>query len=330
MNRCSSPLLRSPMVRCVALLIVASFMPLLGLSTYQLQITNIILIYVVIAIGQNIVLGYSGQISIAQAALAAIGAYSSSLLMIKLDFGFPAAFIVAAVLAALCGAMLGLLTVRVRTHYLLLVTIGFHIVVLLLIINMNDITGGPMGLYPIPPIEIAGFSFTSQARIFWLYLPVAVVLLYVAERLRVSRLGLAMIALKNNEMGARAVGVSPVYCRVLAMSMAGFYAGVGGVMFAFLIQFLGPESFSLHSALLYLLMVVVGGIGSNWGLLCAVVGLTLLSENLKIFAQYWILIYGIVIVVIVALVPGGLAEIAARLGAKIGRRASVASSTNGG
>ena len=313
----------SPAFRCVLLLLVCSLLPLFNLSNYQLQITNMVLIYIVVAMGQNIVLGYSGQISIAQSALAAIGAYSSALLMMKLEWSFVPAAAAAVALATLFGALLGFLTVRVRTHYLLLVTIGFHIVVLLVIINMNDLTGGPMGLYPIPPIEIGSFTVTSQTDFFRFYLPIAVLLLYVAERIKLSRLGLAMFALKNNEMGARAAGVNPVYCRVLAMALAGLYAGVGGVMFAFLIQFLGPESFNLHSALMYLLMVVVGGMGNNWGLIVSALGLTLLSENLKAFAAYWVLIYGVIIMVVIAVVPGGLAEIASRLARWWTRRHSV-------
>jgi branched-chain amino acid transport system permease protein len=305
--------LQSPAFKCVLLFLACSLIPAFGPSNYQLQVANLVLIYVVVAIGQNIVLGYSGQISIAQSALSAIGAYTSALLMMKLELPFLPAAGAAVLLAMLCGALLGILTMRVRTHYLLLVTIGFHIVVLLTIVNLNDLTGGPMGLYPIPPIELAGLSIRSQADYYRLYLPIAVLLFYVAERIRISRLGLAMLALKNNEIGARAAGIDPTYSRVLAMALAGLYAGVGGVMFAFLIQFLGPESFNLHSALLYLLMVVVGGMGNNWGLICSALGLTLLSENLKVFAEYWVLAYGLIIMVVIAVAPGGLAEVAVRL-----------------
>jgi branched-chain amino acid transport system permease protein len=97
------------------------------------------------------------------------------------------------------------------------------------------------------------------------------------------------------------------------MTLAGLYAGVGGVMFAFLIQFLGPESFSLHSALLYILIVVLGGMGNNWGLVLTTVGLTVLEENLKVIAEAWVLIYGLLIMLVIAVAPGGLPEMFQKL-----------------
>ncbi len=288
-------------------------LPLVFDSRYVLQLAELIMVYVVIALGQNIVLGYSGQISIAQSAFAAIAAYGSALLMMQLDLPFPVAALAGILIAGVAGMALGLVTFRVRTHYVLLVTIGFHIIVLLFIVNMGDLTGGPMGLYPIPSISVGGWTLKSPTGYYWFYFSLTALLLYVAERIRLSRLGLAMLAIKNNERGARALGINPIFYRTLAMTLAALYAGVGGVMFAFLIQFLGPESFSLHSALLYILIVVLGGMGNNWGLVLTTIGLTLLEENLKVIAEAWVLIYGLLIMFVIAVAPGGLPEMFQRL-----------------
>ena len=298
--------------KMLVLLVLGALFPLIFAGRYEQGLGSLILVYVVVAIGQNIVLGYSGQISIAQSALMAISAYCSALLVIKVDVPFPLAALGGLVAATTGGALLGLLTFRVRTHYVLLVSIGFHIVVLLLIINLTDITGGPVGLFPIPNMNFGSWTLKSPAEHFYVFGVVTVLLFYLAERIRLSRIGLAMFALKNNERGARASGVDPIYYRTLAMALAGFYAGVGGVMFAFLIKFLGPESFSLNSALLYILSVVLGGMGNNWGIVVTVVGLTILQESLKIIAEAWVLLYGLLIMVVIAVAPGGLPELVDR------------------
>lgn len=300
-------------VKVLLLFLVLLPLPWLFGSRYVLQLAELIMVYIVIALGQNIVLGYSGQISIAQSAFAAIAAYSSALLMMQAEVSFPLAALAGILLAGLAGTALGLVTFRVRTHYVLLVTIGFHIIVLLFIVNMADLTGGPMGLYPIPDIAVGDWTLKSVSGYYWAYMVVTALLLYVAERIKLSRFGLAMFAIKNNERGARALGINPIFYRTAAMTLAGLYAGVGGVMFAFLIQFLGPESFSLHSALLYILIVVLGGMGNNWGLVLTTVGLTVLEENLKVIAEAWVLIYGLLIMLVIAVAPGGLPEMFQKL-----------------
>jgi branched-chain amino acid transport system permease protein len=297
-------------------------LPFVAPGRYEMQFADLILVYIVIAIGQNIVLGYSGQISVAQSALAAISAYTSALLCIRLDCPFWLAAIAAVLLSTVCAALLGLLTSRVRTHYLLLVTIGFHIIVLMLIINLVSLTGGPMGLYPVPKINLGGLVLLSPSRYYYLYLPVAVLLLYLAERIRTSRVGLAIFALRSNETAALTVGVAPRYYFALAMALSGFYAGIGGVMFAFLVGFLGPESFALQSALFYIVIVVLGGMGNNYGVILVTVGLNLLSENLKVLAGSWVMIYGILIMATIGLAPGGLPELGGKLTQRLGLRRS--------
>jgi len=304
---------RSLEFRLLVLLAVLSLYPLVAPGRYEMQFADLILVYIVIALGQNIVLGYSGQISIAQSALAAIGGYTCALLCMKLDCPFWLAAIISVLASTSCAAFLGLLTSRVRTHYLLLVTIGFHIVVLLLIINLVWLTGGPMGLYPVPKIRFGNYTVLTPSNYYYVYLPTALLLLYFAERIRTSRIGLAIFALKSNESAALTVGVAPRYYLTLTMALSGFYAGIGGVMFAFLVGFLGPESFGLLSALLYIVIVVLGGMGNNYGVVIVTVGLNLLSDHLKVLAESWVMIYGVLIMVTIGIAPGGLPELATKL-----------------
>jgi len=284
----------------------------LGRGQYGNVLADESMIYVIVAVGLNIVLGYSGQISIAQSALVALGGYSAALLVMRASWPWVLAGPAGAVVAALAGALLGLLTTRVRTHYLILITLAFHVVVLLFIVNWSTLTGGPTGLYPIPPIELGGFVAQGPEDLYFVVAVVAVISVYAAERLGRSRVGLAMFAIKSNEKGAQAAGINPAYYRVLAMSIGGLYAGVGGVLFAGLIKYLGPEEFSLTSALFYIVIVVLGGMGSTAGVVVVGVVLTVTSQQLQNFADYWILIYGILVMLVMALSPGGLAEIVNR------------------
>jgi len=297
-----------------ALLLV--LLPVFVTGRYELQMINLILIYIVISAGLNITLGYAGQVSVAQSALAAIGAYCSALMVIRLDWPFVPAALVGVAAAGFIGAVMGLLTFRVRTHYLLLVTFGFHVIILVFISNLVELTGGPVGL-SVPRMVIGGWQARTQFDHYLAFAPITLLLLFAAERLKGSRTGLAMYALKNNEKGARAVGISPIYYRTLAMALGGLYAGVGGVMFAFLIRFLGPGSFDLHSALLYILIIVVGGLGSTWGLVLSTVLLTFLAEELKTFAESWVLIYGLLIIIVMIVMPGGFAGLGRRMVGRI-------------
>ncbi len=309
--------LRSTVGRFLVAGLLVSLIPLVVTDRYALQIANLTMIYIVIAVGLNITMGYAGLISIAQSALAAIGGYTSALLVMRLGWPFPLAAVAGVIAAAFAGTVMGLLSYRVRTHYVLLVTLGFHIAVQLVIRNETELTGGPVGLYPIPRIDIGGWVVRTQQQYFYLFLSVTTVFVCLADLLRTSRVGLAMLALKNNERGARAVGISPAYYRILAMTIGAAYAGAGGIMFAFSIRFLGPESFDLHSSLLYILIVVLGGLGNNWGLIFVAVLLTVSTEYLKIFAESWVLIYGILIIVVMIALPGGVAELFERVKAAL-------------
>lgn len=295
--------------RVGVVLLVLLLVPIVIQGQYAIQLLNLAMVYAIVAIGLNIVLGYSGQISIAQAALAAIGAYTSALLVMRAGWPWLAAAATGVAAASVAGALLGILTYRVRTHYLLLVTIGFHIVVVLIIVNEADLTGGPVGLYPIPPIQVGDWVVRRQEDFFALAAPLLVLLIYAAERIRSSRVGLAMFAIQASEKGARAAGIDPMRYRIIAMALGGLYAGVGGVLFAGLIKFLGPESFDLRRALFYVVIVVLGGMGRTWGVVGAAVILTLLSEQLRTIADIWILLYGGVVMLFMAVAPGGMPQV---------------------
>jgi branched-chain amino acid transport system permease protein len=275
----------------------------LGLVVADLSCT-----YVIVSLGLNIAIGYLGQISIAQAALTAIGGYSAALLVMRLGWPWELAFPGGVAAATASGALLGILTNRVRTHYLILITLAFHTFTLLVIINAIDITGGPVGLYPIPTLTLGPYQATGPDELFYPAAVLAVLSAYLVERLHRSRVGLAMRAVKENERAAQSAGIEPAYYRIVGLALSGFFAGIGGVLFASVVKFLGPESFDLATALFYIVIVVLGGMGNTLGVIAMAVVLTVLTEQLSALADYRVLIYGALVIVVMAVAPGGVPE----------------------
>lgn len=306
----------------LALVGLASLVPTLYGGVYHIQLSTQIAIFALAAVGLNIAFGFSGQLTVAQAAFMAIGAYVSGVLTLKQEWPFIASFLTAAVSCAAIGAALGLITFRVRTHYLLLVTLGFHIIVLLVIVNEREITGGAAGLFPIPEASLLGKSFGKPADFYYLTIAMTALGVYLAERIRASRVGLAMQGLRQNETAARALGVNVSYYKVVAMGLSGCYGGIAGALFAHSIGFLGPESFSLGLAVTLVVIVMVGGMGSVWGTLVAAVGLLLFQERVRSYSDISVMVYGALVMLVMAVAPRGLAGAFSDLAARARRWAA--------
>jgi branched-chain amino acid transport system permease protein len=287
-------------------------LPLLG-AQYQLRLANLIIVDVIAALGVNIILGYAGLVSIAHGATMAIGAYTSALLMIRFHWPFALAFAAACAISAALSGLVGILGTRIKTNYFMLVTIALAAVVRLVIVNETAITGGPSGLFDVPAAGGFGWSADTDAQFYLLGIPFSVLAFYLAQRLRSSRAGRAMIALRLNESAARMSGVDVNRYRIAAMALGGAYLGAAGSLFAHLVRFLGPESFGLSLALLLTLMVVVGGIGSNAGTVLSVAVLVVLTSQLQDVGNAWVLYYGVLIMVMLVVAPRGVASIATGL-----------------
>jgi branched-chain amino acid transport system permease protein len=283
---------------------------------YQIRLANLVLVQGIAALAANVILGFAGLVSIALAATMALGGYTSALLMMKLGWSFPLAFLGACVLSATVSGLVGLLGTRIKTNYFLLVTLALSQVVTLVIVNEAWLTGGPTGLLGVPPAAILGFVADTDRRFYVLVVPIFVVALYVAQRLRQSKAGRAMFALRLNEPAARMSGIDVNRYRVAAMMFAGAYLGASGSLFAHLLRFLGPESFTLSLSLLLTLIVVIGGIGSNFGAAISVAVVTVITQSLQdTSGSTWVLYYGIVIMALLVFAPRGLLGLAANVSA---------------
>jgi len=285
----------------IVLLIVPWIVP----NAYTLNVSILILIFLICDMGQNIVMGYSGQLSVAGAALMGIGAYTAAILVNE-GLPFEVSVIAALLLSSLLGCLLGILTFRVKTHYVLLITIGFHETVLVLLNNLLDLTGGSSGM-PIRPVKLFGaISLSDRTAFYYFTLVVSLLFLYIAFKIRRSKLGLTMLAIRDHEKGALSLGINAVKYRVIAMTLGSLFSGVAGILLGFLTGFLAPTMFSMHKALLLILVVVLGGMGSNRGLIVASVFMTVVSQYLNQFVEVSMMIYGAVIIAVLLFAPGGI------------------------
>jgi branched-chain amino acid transport system permease protein len=282
---------------------------LLG-DAYEMHIADLILIEAIAALGVNIILGYAGLVSIAHAAVMALGAYTSALLAARLGLPFPATLIAAGAVGAIVSALIGLLGNRVSPNYLLVITTAIQQVVYLAIVYTPALTGGSNGMF-VPFITVGPITVLTDSDYFFIAATLFVVGFFLAQRLRSSRMGRAVNAGRLNPGAAAMSGIDVNRDRVVAMSIGGAYLAVSGSLTAHLIHYIGPDGFGLSLALLLTLIVVVGGLGSNIGSVVSVVLLTIITEQFQgASATTWVLYYGILIIGVMMVAPHGLANFA--------------------
>jgi branched-chain amino acid transport system permease protein len=269
------------------------------MAAYILHLAILAGIYIILALSLNLIIGYAGQVSLGHAAFYGIGAYISTLSALNWHFPYLLAALAAMFFSGLCGLALGLPTLRLKEDYLAIVTLGFGVIIDLVMRNL-EITGGPDGIVGIPSPVILGLSFRKPLPYFLL------VCLGVAFTLVNSYHGRALRAIRDHETTAQVMGInSPAY-KVAIFALAAALAGLAGSLFAHYIKHINYESFGLHSSILILCMVVLGGMGSILGSVVGAIILTVLPETLRQFHAYQDLIYGGLLVALLVLRPQGL------------------------
>lgn len=309
--------------KALLLTLIAAFavtLPLVASNGYFIHLLVMALVYGVVAMGLNILTGYTGKLSLGHAGFFGVGAYVSALLSIKA--GIPAIFsiLLAGVAVFFLGVLLGLPTLRLEGHYLSIVTIGFNEVIILAIINMRSLTRGPGGLRGIPPLSIAGFEFTTDLSQYYFMLVFVSILLYLTSKLVKSHVGLALRAVMDGETASEACGVNVAYYRVFAFGISAMYAGLGGGVLAHFLNYISPYSFQSPESFALLGMLVVGGIGTLAGPVVGALIMTLLPEYLRAFADFRLIINGVLTIILLIRVPGGIVGLANDLMKRAGRR----------
>jgi len=289
------------------------------LKNYGLYLVSYWLVFVIATMGLNLTVGYAGQASLGHAAFLGIGAYSVAIVM-KAGGSFWLGLPLAAVLCFVIGLGVGFPALRVQTIYLAFATLGFNVAVWLVMRNEEWLTGGTSGINDVGRPSLFGLSLAGNLAYYYFILAVAVVLAALLWGLLRSPWGKAFTALRDNPIRAESLGIDVQAYTLLSFAIGAAYAGIAGALFASLVQFVEPTPFSLGVSFMMYLMVVVGGSGYFFGpALGAVVGV-LLPEWLR-FAQGWYLVaFGVAVIVLMLWLPGGLLSIADRIGDRIGAR----------
>ena len=276
------------------------------LNNYYLDVLIMACIYSILAIGLNVIVGFTGLLNLGFAAFYACGAYTYALLNTKLGLDFWVCLPISAVFTSLIGLLLAVPALRLRGDYLAIVTLGFGEIMRLILNNWDSLTHGPNGITGIEPPVLAGISFSDIKYYYYLVFIILLLSLVVIRRVEDSRFGRAWKAIKENEIAASSVGINITKYKLFAFAFGTFWAGIAGILFAAKMQFVSPESFTFMESVLILSMVILGGLGSTYGAVVGAFLLVLLPEALREVQLYRMLILGIGLVLLMRFRPQGL------------------------
>jgi branched-chain amino acid transport system permease protein len=306
----------------LALLGALASAPLWVTSPYHLHVLIMAAIFSVLALSLNLLLGFAGQLSLGHAAFFGLGAYATALLTVKLEWSPWLGLLAAVALPGLAGWGIGRLALRIRGAYFVLLTISFAGVISLVSVNWMELTNGPLGIPDVPALEIgwpggAALSLRSKSAFYLVALAAAILAYAASAGIARSRVGRALVALRENETLAESVGIDPTHYLVLATVVSAALAGLGGWLYAHYVRFVSPEVFLFTYTVTMVIMVVAGGKGTLAGPVVGAVIFTVLPEALRAAAswQWQMLAYGIVLVVTLLFLPRGIVPaLAARRG----------------
>ena len=280
--------------------------PLLQSNPYHLGLSNLIAIYAMVVLGLNLFIGYAGQISLGHAAFFAIGAYGSGIGTATL--GGPAwpVMIAAALTAALVALAVGVPALKLSGHYLAMATLGFNIVIYTILVQWDAVTGGPSGFAGIPYLSLGGVVFDNEVAFHYLVWTFAMLSLLLCLNLVRSGVGRGLAALAEDETAAAALGVDTRRAKVKVFVLSAVLASLAGSLFAHCYAFVSPDSFNIFVSVDFVIMVVVGGMGSVWGTLFGTALITLLPEWIEALEAFKDVVHGLILVLILLFLPQGL------------------------
>src|SRR2546430_2505639 len=295
-------------------------------TSYWLDVANRIAIAIVAAMGLNILTGFTGQISIGNAAFLAVGAYSTAFLA---NHGVPFLFAcpLAGIVTALAGMVFGIPSLRLKGLYLAMATLAAHFIIEFTSSHWEAVTGGVAGT-SVPSPRILGFDFSDDRRLFFLIVPACIAHLYFAKNLFRTRVGKAFVAIRDQDISAEVMGVDVFRYKLLSFAVSSFYVGVAGSLLAYQARIISPENFPLSVAIDHLGMIIIGGLGSVVGSILGAIFLTLLPEVLRLatsalsgsfphlvqlFTPLKLAVFGLTIVLFLVFEPDGLADLWRRI-----------------
>jgi branched-chain amino acid transport system permease protein len=288
----------------IVILLLGQFLP-----AYPLRVLDTILLYAILGMGLNIVVGYAGLLDLGYVAFYAIGAYTYALLasdQIGIHLPFALILLIGAVLAGIAGILLGLPVLRLRGDYLAIVTLGFGEIIRVLMNNLDWLTNGPQGIARIDEASILGWTLVEPIDFLYLLVAFLAATFLFAWKLQESALGTALAAVREDQDAARGCGINTTKVKLVAFATSAVIAGMGGVIFAAMQRYVSPESFSFWESLTIVLVLVVGGLGNPFGAILGASLMIVIPELLRDYADYRQLLFGIALVIVILIRPMGL------------------------
>jgi branched-chain amino acid transport system permease protein len=282
------------------------------LDNYFIYLLNLFFIACIISMGLNILTGFAGQVSLGQAAFFGIGAYISSLCVIKLGLPFWLSLPLGGVMGAVISLVIGLPALKVSGYYLALVTLAFNEIVNLIMIHWKNMTNGTDGL-TIPSPKLGDFVFSTDGSKYYIIFLLAFFLFIAARNILRSKTGRAFISLKDSEVASQCIGVNLAKYKIIAFMISAFYASLAGGLHGIALSYIHPQDFSLFRSIIFLMVIVIGGLGTPGGPFIGAALFTLLPEALGKFQEYQELIYALILLGSIIFLPSGLIKLPGRI-----------------
>lgn len=308
----------------IALLCLLLALPYLITNRYDRHILNMILIYIILGMSLNLVFGYTGLLSLGHAAFYGIGAYVSALATTQLGLPFLVSFFLAGLAGAIFGVLVGFPTLKLAGPYFAMATIGFNKIVEMVFMNWDSVTGGPAGISGIPYAEFFGICvLDSEKSYFYLLAVVMLSLFFIYRNLIVSHAGQTIVAMRNDIVAVQAMGVNTSLLRMSIFTISAVYAAFAGSLYAHMVSYIAPDAFPVLESITLLILVVVGGPGFLRGPFYGAIVIVLANEYLQYLERFNMLIYGLALMVLLILLPSGIAGIIESVKLKIFKRKGV-------
>lgn len=315
----------------IGLIIFAIILPQFVNNSYYMRVMVNILIYVLLASSLNVINGYSGQFNIGHAGFYCVGAYTAAILATRFGVSFWLLLPLSGLMASLFSTFLGLPTLRLKGIFLAITTLGFSEIIRLTVLNWTSLTRGPMGIPGIPFPELFGFSITNNTQFYYVILSIVLLMLFLTRQILNSRIGRAWIAIREDELAAKAMGVETFRYKLLNFAYGTFWAGVAGCFYAFFTSYVSADSFILDEGFSILGMVIVGGQGTLIGPVIGATFLTILPELVRSIAEYRLVIFGAAIIITMLVRPQGIAGsemLSQKLGRNIKKKRKIGGGSN--
>lgn len=307
----------------ILLLALAVAFPLIVKNNYYLNVVILSFIYAIAVYGLNLIEGYMGQLSLAQAGFFGLGAYTSGLLSLKLHFSFWVALPIAALVTSAIALLVGLISFRTRGHYFVIFTLCIGVIINLVIEKWDGLTGGVRGLIGIPrPTNIGFIEFKTLPSQYYLVLFFLVITIFIMSRVVSSLVGRTFLSIRNSEELVATLGINVMANKLLAFGIAAFFTGMAGALYAGYIRFIGPEISNPNLTFEFLLYLLIGGQATIAGPVVGTLVANGLTESLQFMQEYRMVVFGSLLIIIVKFFPWGLVGAARFLWSKFGIKAA--------